>query len=139
MKDFVTTLKILIISFGIALLLPLLFYKSFQMVYPSVQYPAAEPTEENIAHWKYEHKRNYTYLFYSALITGIVAIILGAFIPLEFLVGSGFILGGIFIVSSGMVFTWYELSNRIQLFALLIVFILLLGVAYFLIEKRKTS
>ncbi|MFA5039111.1 MAG: hypothetical protein WC732_05460 [Candidatus Omnitrophota bacterium] len=75
--------------------------------------------------WRYEQKRFQRALFSVAAPLGVVAIIFGAFIPVQ-AVGTGLMFGGIFSVLDGYVNYWSELPDGARFFSLVIAFVVLL-------------
>lgn len=67
--------------------------------------------------------------FYVIVPLGILAILIGIFIPLQ-AIGTGLIFGGVFSIIEGYLGYWYYLSNELRFISLLIAFIVLIIAGY---------
>lgn len=83
-----------------------------------------------------ETKRFQKHLFFVAVPLGIIAIVVGAFLPIQ-AIGTGLMFGGIFSVCDGYCNYWHELGDVLKFLSLLCAFIILIVVGYKKLEKKK--
>ncbi len=76
------------------------------------------------------------HLFAVAVPLGLVAIIVGAFLPIQ-AIGTGLMFGGIFSVCDGYLNYWFELSAQLKCLSLLAAFIVLIVVGYRKLERKE--
>jgi hypothetical protein len=146
--------KRIALGFGIAIILPMMLHWGVSTFVPKPKYPEhnisvsiesiKEKNVEKREQWmtqkeKYEKELKHfqIYLFFVSVPLGIIAIILGAFIPFK-AIGAGMIFGGIFSVCDGYINYWSELSAALRFISLLAAFIVLILVGYKKIESRTT-
>lgn len=67
--------------------------------------------------------------FYVIVPLGILAILIGIFVPLQ-AIGTGLIFGGIFSIVDGYLGYWFYLSNELKFISLVIAFIVLILTGY---------
>lgn len=76
------------------------------------------------------------HLFFVAIPLGVIAIVTGAFLPVQ-AVGTGLMFGGIFSVCDGYINYWSELGDSLRFASLLLAFIVLIVVGYKKLEIKK--
>ena len=86
---------------------------------------------------KKEENRFQKHLFFVAVPLGILAIILGAFLPIQ-AIGTGLMFGGIFSVCEGYISYWSALNDSLRFLSLLFAFVVLIVVGYKKLENKKT-
>lgn len=77
------------------------------------------------------------HLFYFAVPLGILAIIVGTYLPHK-VIGAGLMFGGIFSATDGYFNYWRELSDTLKFSSSLCAFVVLLIVGYLKIGEKKT-
>jgi hypothetical protein len=77
-------------------------------------------------------------LFAVAVPLGLVAMVVGAFLPLPAL-GTGLMFGGIFSICDGYFNYWSELADVLKFGSLLVAFALLLFLGYRRLERREAA
>lgn len=138
------------IGFGIAVILPCMVYYGVSTFSPKVKWQDyrvedyheryKDATKEgkeqlreerkNLEEKKRKHRKRFeTHLFYVAVPTGIVAIILGSIIAVQS-IGAGLIFGGIFTITNGYIHYWSELQDWMRFLSLFVAFVLLIFVGY---------
>lgn len=85
-----------------------------------------------------KEKRFQTILFSVAVPLGMIAIIIGTFLPIQ-AVGTGLILGGIFSICNGFLNHWSELNDSLRFMSLLAALIVLIFIGYKKLDKSKTQ
>ena len=147
------------IGFGIAIIFPSLVYYGVASIYPPPQLkyevtasaviapgPNAMPEErqkyaqdftdrqerQRARHAEFaEANREFArHLVVFSTPLGVVAILIGAYLPL-YAIGTGLIFGGIFTVGSGYWEYWTYLENWVRFVSLLIGFVILIFVGYY--------
>ena len=150
--------KKIALGFGIAIVLPLLIHYGVATFYPE---PRPEeyrmsPDTVALAHGsttdqaKFEEEQRRTgdalaaaqahfeqRLFFVAVPIGLVALIVGTFLPIP-ATGSGLMFGGIMAVCDGYFNYWDHLSASFKFFSLLAAFILLIFIGYRRLERKET-
>ena len=88
-----------------------------------------ESNEKRSLKYEEEMKQYSENQFYVIVPLGILAILIGIFIPLQ-AIGTGLIFGGIFSIIEGYLGYWYYLSNELKFISLVIAFIVLILTGY---------
>jgi hypothetical protein len=114
------------LGFGIAIIFPAMIHFGVGTISP-------QPKWENYQTENYNEK----HLFYFAVPLGILAIIVGAYLPHK-VIGAGLMFGGIFSATDGYFNYWRELSDALKFSSSLCAFIVLLIIGYLKIEEKKT-
>jgi len=139
------------LGFGIAIILPMMIHYGVSTFSPCPKYADYygyqnfyqannnESTEQRAKIQKENQKRadNYrnaqkefeTHLFFVAVPMGIIAIIMGAFSPIQ-AIGTGLMFGGIFTLVDGYASYWTELQDWMRFVSLLMAFIVLIYIGY---------
>jgi hypothetical protein len=104
----------------IAVIYPFLVSKGFELV------KQADKRDEI-------HRKHY---FYTTALAGVCAIIVGSVLKVNF-VGAGLILGGLFSIVSGLVYSWGDLPNLFYFLFLLLFFVAVLFGSYRLLVHTK--
>ncbi len=146
------------LAFGIATILPMMIHygvstfiarpkwEDYTMKNYHQRYKNASPEEkkelqaekDRLEKERKEKKKHFQkYLFFVAVPLGIIAIIIGAFLPIQ-ATGTGLMFGGIFSVCDGYITYWSELSDALRFVSLIIAFIVLIFVGYKKLENKKT-
>ena len=84
-----------------------------------------------------EEKSFQKHLFYFAVPFGILAMVVGTYLPRK-IIGAGLMFGGIFCATDGYFNYWSELSEALKFSSSLCAFIVLLILGYLRIEKKGT-
>ena len=142
--------KLFAVSFGIAILVPIIVYNGARTFSPSTDWTdykknfsqrmnEATTTEEKgkvrqeygnyEQRWKEGKKRFQRNLFFSAIPVGIGAVIAGAIITVP-AVGSGLIFGGVFTLIVGYWCFWNELEHWMKFLSAVIALVVLVFTAY---------
>lgn len=145
--------KKIALGFGIAIIFPMMVHYGFATFstppelpkYETLTYEriTKEPTEQDkkeesrkkekneklTVEYQKEMKQYSENRFYVVVPLGILAIIIGIFIPLQ-AIGTGLIFGGVFSIIEGYLGYWYYLSNELRFISLLIAFIILIIAGY---------
>ena len=95
----------------------------------------AERSELEAKMWE-DFRRFHRHLFFTAVPVGILAIVVGIFLPVQ-TVGTGLMFGGIISLCVGYLGYWSELSYVARFVSLLFAFIILVAVGYKKIERAK--
>ena len=146
------------LGFGVAIIFPLMIHygvstfspeprwKDYQVKNYYEQYKDSSPEEKaklkaeqnRLNEEKREKEFSFQrHLFFVAVPIGILAVIMGAFLPIQ-AIGTGLMFGGIFSVCDGFFNYWSELSDLLRFLSLLVAFIVLLIIGYKKLEARKT-
>ena len=75
--------------------------------------------------------------FFVAVPSGIIAIIVGAFLSIQ-AIGTGLMFGGIFSVCDGYFNYWYELADPLKFASMLVTLVVLIFIGYKKLERKKT-
>ncbi len=147
------------LGFAIAVVFPMMVYYGVSSVSPSPQWEdymienyegrhqRASPEEqlqletersELEAKRREDFKRFHQHLFFTAVPVGVLAIVVGVFLPAQTL-GTGLMFGGILSLCVGYMGYWPELSAISRFISLLTAFIILLFVGYKKIERIKSN
>lgn len=138
------------LGFGIAIILPMLVhygvstfspapkwqdrysyysYDNYQNATPAEKAKIDKDRKETDKVWRAKEKIFQRNLFFVAVPVGIIAIVLGAFAPMQ-AIGTGLMFGGIFSLTEGYMFYWSELQDWMRFLSLLAAFIVLIYVGY---------
>jgi hypothetical protein len=136
----------MVIHYGVSTFSPEPKWKDYQVENYREKHERATPdeqkkmeTEQNQLEKKMEvaSKRFSKHLFFVAVPVGILAIIVGALLPIQ-ATGTGLMFGGIFSVSDGYFCYWAQLPDSLKFGSMLIAFIVLLLIGYKKLEINKT-
>lgn len=95
----------------------------------------AERTETR-AQMREDGRRFQQHLFYTAVPVGVLAIVIGVFLPMQ-TVGTGLMFGGVLSLCVGYMGYWSELSALARFLSLLAAFGVLIFVGYKKLERAK--
>jgi hypothetical protein len=145
------------IGFGIAIIFPLLVYYGVSMFHPApkpedfYRTNCVTPTSTAEERRECAEKRRLEQAAYTAAVKefslklvlfaaplGIVAILIGAYLPL-YAIGTGLIFGGIFAVAFGYWGYWQYLEDWVRFASLLVGFAILLFVGFRRVAGVRTS
>ena len=145
------------LGFGIAIILPMVIYYGVSTFVPAPKWEDyqvknyyeihrdASPVEQRQLEAKQNSLRQQRndaeeifqkHLFWVAVPLGILAIILGAFLPIQ-AIGTGLMFGGIFTVCEGYLCYWSKLNDGLRFVSLLVAFLVLIVVGYKKLESKK--
>ena len=145
------------LGFAIAMVLPMLMYYGLSSVSPPPQWEnymmdnyqerhaRATPDEQKQmeaerstrdAKMREDIRRFSQHLFFTAVPVGVLAIVIGVFLPVQ-TVGTGLMFGGIISLCVGYLGYWSELSHVWRFVSLLIAFIILVAIGYRKVERMK--
>ncbi|MGQ4808321.1 hypothetical protein NKDENANG_01703 [Candidatus Entotheonellaceae bacterium PAL068K] len=147
------------LGFALALILPMMVYYGVSSVSPppdweqymienyherherasaeEQQQMEAQKSELN-AKLREDSRRFQQHLFFTAVPVGVLAIVIGVFLPVP-TVGTGLMFGGILNVCVGYSWYWRELSAVSRFLSLLIAFMILIFVGYKKIERTRNN
>jgi len=135
------------LTFGIAIVFPAMIHFGVSMFSAQPSWkdyhgvPLAESNspeyKKKDAEYKVAEKEFEKHLFAVAVPLGLLAIVIGAYLPLP-AIGTGLMFGSIFSISDGYFNYWAELSPQLKFFSLLAAFIVLLTVGYRKLEKKES-
>ena len=133
------------LAFGIAVVFPAMVHYGVSTFCPEPRwqdYTAAPLIDHNSAQWQTKEAERRAafhtfekHLFAVAVPLGLVAIVVGAFLPIQ-AIGTGLMFGGIFSICDGYFNYWSELSAQLKFLSLLAAFIVLVVVGYTKLEKK---
>lgn len=162
MDTLLRCLKNLALALGIVILLPLTVYYGVQVIkpHPSWEFATQAPARDDFKEhdeWRrardsydkeykeaYDsytkeklHVYNWTYFCIAAII-GLVCIVAGVFMNIDFL-GLGFIFGGLITLVTAFFHSWGLFNDIIKFFSLLGAIGLLIALAYILLHREKSG
>jgi hypothetical protein len=144
------------LGFGVAIIFPMMIHYGVSTFIPQPKwedytirdyhqrYENASPEErkelqaenDRLYRERREKEKHFQkYLFFVGVPLGILAIIVGAFLPIQ-AIGTGLMFGGIFSVCDGYINYWSELSDALRFASLLVAFIVLVTIGYKKLEKK---
>ncbi len=147
------------LGFAIAVVLPMLMYYGVSSVSPPPDWETymienyherherASPDEQErmeVKHSELEAKlredfrRFQQHLFFTAVPVGVLAIVIGVFLPVQ-TVGAGLMFGGIISLCVGYLGYWSELAHVWRFVSLLVAFIILIVVGYGKVERMRSN
>ena len=134
------------LAFGIAVVFPAMLHYGVATFSPEPRwqdYTVTPLIDRNSTEWqKKEAERRAAehvfekHLFTVAVPLGLLAIVVGAFLPIQ-AIGTGLMFGGIFSVCDGYFNYWSELSAQLKFLSLLAAFVVLIVVGYRKLEKKE--
>jgi hypothetical protein len=132
------------LAFGIAVVFPAMLHYGVATFSPEPRwqdYIVNPQINQSSTEWhkKETERRRALYvfeehLFAVAVPVGLLAIVVGAFLPIQ-AIGTGLMFGGIFSVCDGYFNYWSELSAQLKFLSLLAAFVVLIVVGYRKLEK----
>jgi len=135
------------LAFGIAVVFPAMIHYGVSTFSPEPRwqdYHVTALTDSNSAEYQKKdaeyraaEKKSEKHLFAVAVPLGLIAIVVGALLPIQ-AIGTGLMFGGIFSVCDGYYNYWSELSAQLKFFSLFAAFIVLVVVGYRKLEKKGT-
>ena len=134
------------LAFGIAVVFPAMLHYGVATFSPEPRwqdYTVSPLIDRNSTEYQKKEAERRTaehvfekHLFAVAVPLGLVAIIIGAFLPIQ-AIGTGLMFGGIFSVCDGYFNYWSELSAQLKFLSLLAAFIVLIVVGYRKLERKE--
>lgn len=147
------------LQFAIAVVLPMLMYYGVSSVSPPPsweeyrienyedRHARATPDEQErmeaersalTAKLREETRRFQQHLFFTAVPVGVLAIVIGVFLPVQ-TVGTGLMFGGVISLCVGYLGYWSELSYIGRFISLLFAFGILIAVGYMKVERGRND
>jgi len=137
----------MMIHYGVCIFSPKPKWEDYRIADYYIKHKNASPKEKKklqaeqkrlVKQRKEATRRFQSHLFYVAVPLGIIAIIIGSLLSIHAL-GAGLMLGGIFSASNGYFNYWNVLDDWLKFLSAFCVFVVLVGVAYRKIEKKKAE
>jgi hypothetical protein len=133
-----------VLAIGVAILIPMIAHYSTAVIRPAPEYVPeytfdeagnrqANPPEK-VALYKSEQMAYQKVYFYIATLIGLLALVIGMFLPLVSL-GVGFIIGGLSCLTVGYIQYWGQLHNILKLASLIAALLLILVISYRFIAR----
>ena len=114
------------------------YYERHQRASSEEQQRLEAQKSERETKWREEFRGFQQHLFFTAIPVGMLAIVIGVFLPVP-TVGTGLMFGGILNICVGYFGYWTELSAVARFLSLVIAFVILIFVGYKKIERVKND